>query len=55
MLSKNSLTTEKLLGYHVRKGEEATGVDKNGNPTFTIDQTDETEDEQDYRDWLGLD
>lgn len=45
----------KLLGYHVRKGEEATGVDKNGNPTFTIDQTDETEDEQDYRDWHGLD
>ena len=34
----------KLLGYYVRKGEKATGRDKNDKPTFTRDQVDDQED-----------
>ena len=31
----------KLLGYYVRKGEKASGRDKNNNPTFTRDQVED--------------
>jgi hypothetical protein len=34
----------KLLGYYVRKGEKATGRDKNDKPTFSRDQVDDQED-----------
>jgi hypothetical protein len=34
----------KLLGYYVRKGEKATGRDKNDKPTFTREQVDDQED-----------
>ena len=31
----------KLLGYHVIKGERATGRDKEGTCTFTLEQVEE--------------
>lgn len=34
----------KLLGYYVRKGEKATGRDKNDKATFTRDQVEDQED-----------
>ena len=35
-----------LLGYHVRKGEKATGRDKAGKATFTRDQVVAPEEEE---------
>ena len=46
----------KLQGYYVRKGELASGVDKERQRTFTIDQCDECDfcfDDYDYREIYG--
>lgn len=32
-----------LAGFHVKRGEHATGRDKEGKPTFTRDQVDNNE------------